>query len=89
MYCDNWNGIKAPCKDCEDRKLRCHSTCERYLDFKAKNEKRLEEKHKQSIMDSYALNKSARFREMRRRASVPDSSISKILRMNARTKHGL
>lgn len=24
---------KAPCKDCADRELGCHSTCERYLEF--------------------------------------------------------
>lgn len=27
-------GITAPCKDCEDRKIGCHGTCEKYKDFK-------------------------------------------------------
>ena len=26
--------VNAPCKDCESRFLGCHSTCERYNDFK-------------------------------------------------------
>lgn len=26
--------IKPPCKDCSDRHLKCHSTCERYLDYR-------------------------------------------------------
>ena len=25
---------KAPCKDCPDRKVGCHSTCEKYLEFR-------------------------------------------------------
>lgn len=24
----------APCKDCKDRVLGCHSTCQRYLEFR-------------------------------------------------------
>ena len=31
-----------PCKDCEDRELGCHSTCEKYIEFtkeKAKERK--------------------------------------------------
>lgn len=26
--------IQGPCKDCVDRKVSCHSTCEKYLAFK-------------------------------------------------------
>lgn len=26
--------IASPCKDCKDRKLSCHSVCEKYLKFK-------------------------------------------------------
>ena len=26
--------IKAPCKDCPDRKQGCHSTCEKYIAFR-------------------------------------------------------
>lgn len=29
---------KAPCKDCKDRHLGCHDTCEKYLEFKHENE---------------------------------------------------
>jgi ribosomal protein S4 len=25
---------KAPCKDCPDRKVGCHSTCKKYLAFR-------------------------------------------------------
>ena len=33
---------KSPCKDCPDRVLGCHGTCERYAAFK----QRLEEMYK-------------------------------------------
>lgn len=32
--------LEAPCKDCENRKLNCHSSCKKYLDYQVKNEKR-------------------------------------------------
>lgn len=28
------NYIQSPCKDCKKRHLKCHSTCEAYLDFR-------------------------------------------------------
>lgn len=28
--------LKAPCKDCPDRRPLCHAECERYLDFRKK-----------------------------------------------------
>lgn len=29
---------RPPCKGCEDRSMSCHSTCEKYLDFKKLND---------------------------------------------------
>lgn len=29
----------APCKDCKDREIGCHSKCERYKEFVEENEK--------------------------------------------------
>ena len=34
---------KAPCRDCKDREIGCHSTCERYKEFTEVNERRKEE----------------------------------------------
>ena len=31
--------IKAPCKDCKDRKVGCHSTCEKYKAYQESNSK--------------------------------------------------
>lgn len=35
-------GLNAPCKDCKERELNCHSTCERYLEFQKVNNDRKE-----------------------------------------------
>jgi hypothetical protein len=31
--------MKAPCKDCPNRKVGCHSTCEKYLDYRKEVDK--------------------------------------------------
>lgn len=28
--------IQSPCKDCPDRHLKCHATCERFLEYRKK-----------------------------------------------------
>lgn len=33
------NQPKAPCKDCGDRQLMCHSKCDKYLRYLEENEK--------------------------------------------------
>ena len=33
---------KAPCKDCQDRRLGCHSECKDYKQWKAEHERRRE-----------------------------------------------
>lgn len=34
--------IQAPCKGCEERQVGCHSTCEKYAEYKKKkNESKL------------------------------------------------
>ena len=30
--------LSAPCKDCRDRKLLCHGTCQRYQEYKVQAE---------------------------------------------------
>lgn len=29
--------IQSPCKDCSGRHLKCHATCEKYADYKARH----------------------------------------------------
>lgn len=30
--------MTAPCKDCQDRELKCHATCDRYKEFRQKRD---------------------------------------------------
>lgn len=32
----------APCKDCKDRNVGCHSTCQKYIEFQRINEQERE-----------------------------------------------
>ena len=38
--------IYAPCKDCKDRFLGCHSKCDKYKDYKKKSEELNDMKNK-------------------------------------------
>jgi hypothetical protein len=46
---------KAPCKDCGDRNVGCHSVCEKYKEFAKENERVRNEryKHRQSMLNDY------------------------------------
>ncbi len=36
--------MNAPCKDCPDRVLGCHSTCEKYKAFQTERDRELEKR---------------------------------------------
>ena len=40
--------MKSPCLYCSDRKLRCHSNCVKYLEWKKENEKRKNVAHEEN-----------------------------------------
>ena len=44
-----------PCKDCEQRADRCHSTCEKYLEAKAAHKEEREARWKQIEADAYRV----------------------------------
>lgn len=33
----NIKWVQSPCKDCPDRHMKCHGTCEKYLDYKERH----------------------------------------------------
>jgi len=68
----------APCKDCVDRKLRCHSSCEKYQAFKERNQKRLDEQHKQAEETAARVARKRRFQNYIRKETIPDSSFKRI-----------
>lgn len=45
--------VKAPCKGCGERHVGCHSTCEKYLIFKAESDKLREDRLKQRQLADY------------------------------------
>lgn len=57
--------MKAPCKNCEDRELGCHGSCERYLEFH--DQRRLVNKKRQddATMRDVKFNAMCRMRRLR------------------------
>lgn len=43
--------ISAPCKDCAERQIGCHSSCEKYQNFCRENEARREAERQAKILD--------------------------------------
>lgn len=62
-------GIKptAPCKDCPDRTVKCHSTCERYLTFRKNLDKWNNEYKKKRSLDFNECLYAASIRKKKRR----------------------
>jgi len=43
-------GVYAPCKDCPDRHIKCHASCERYADYKKRANEEREKDYKQRLV---------------------------------------
>lgn len=59
--------MRTPCKGCEDRKVGCHSNCERYAECRAAIESGEAEKKRKIIMNEWSMDKA------RKSAKVRDS----------------
>ena len=46
-------GTEVPCKDCKERELGCHCSCERYIRFKAAVEQEREAQKLEYIKNDY------------------------------------
>ena len=59
--------VTAPCKDCADRKMGCHSICEKYKEFKkiSEEEKRIIDKKRREYNDvlGFGVKSSERMRK--------------------------
>lgn len=60
----------APCRDCGQRHLKCHSTCEKYLEFRKEldmqNQYKREEQLKENDYWEYRRNLAKRAQNRRR-----------------------
>ena len=45
--------IKSPCKDCPDRRVLCHSECEKYIAYRKRLDELNEKLARESWLDSY------------------------------------
>ena len=57
---------KAPCKDCPNRQVGCHSTCEKYIEYKKESDRIREEKHAQNELKQFDRERSQqRYKRLR------------------------
>lgn len=57
----------SPCKNCSDRVVGCHDTCDKYKQFKQEVTQYREAKEKQRIGETLDINRSIRTREYKRK----------------------
>ena len=55
----------SPCKDCQDRKVGCHSVCEKYKAFQESREVALKNKRAYSDANRYMAESIAKRRRRR------------------------
>ncbi len=68
-------GRGAPCKDCEERVLGCHASCERYLSFKKEADLIRAKVVKQNFLDRFKRDQIAKWRarqKYNRKVSISD-----------------
>lgn len=53
--------MNAPCKDCKDRAVGCHGSCEQYKAFRAERDRMLEEKQRDAFKRSLRKKRRKRF----------------------------
>jgi hypothetical protein len=58
--------LLAPCKDCPERVLGCHSTCEKYIAFREERDKMLAARYKANRNDGYFAEAIARRKAKKR-----------------------
>ena len=54
--------IKSPCKDCQNRRLLCHSSCLEYLEYFKSNEELKKKRFQETEKDYFAI---TRHRELK------------------------
>lgn len=56
--------MRVPCKDCPDRKLGCHSICEKYIKYAEENKKAREmEAQQKSVQNDFLTIRTKRIKK--------------------------
>jgi hypothetical protein len=58
--------LSAPCKDCPDRYVGCHSKCEKYIAFNKERQEFLEKRSKANALE-YEFWHTSRYRKYKPR----------------------
>lgn len=58
--------MTAPCKNCKDRYLGCHSECEKYIAYKDDRQAMHKRKEKAGLIDGYQKDACSRTKKKKR-----------------------
>lgn len=62
--------IQAPCKNCQHRKMKCHSSCKRWIKYKTERDKEREiintEKKREQSLTGFAIDNAIKTKKQRR-----------------------
>lgn len=47
----NIRWVQSPCKDCPDRQVGCHSSCEKYKDYKTRHYAEKDRMHLEDVLN--------------------------------------
>lgn len=51
----------GPCKNCPDRKPRCHTVCEKYAAFERQKKEEYKAKHDATEIEAYEIGRGKKF----------------------------
>lgn len=61
--------MKAPCKDCKERRLKCHSACEEYFKYRCEIMRRSVDEYNISNYNAYVSEACTRMKKRRNKGS--------------------
>ena len=74
----NNNTVEVPCHGCEERAIRCHASCERYIEFEKQNLTRRKKEAADTKRRSEAYSRWRRLWMMKQRDAIPENSFRRI-----------
>lgn len=64
------DNMKAPCKDCSERCLNCHSVCEEYFQYRREIRKASVAKYNDSNHKAYVSEACRRMKKIRKKGDI-------------------
>lgn len=54
--------IQAPCKDCQERHMNCHSSCQKYIDFRKQRDLANDSRRKDVELRAFDISRARKYK---------------------------